>query len=65
MRKAASAGCTREVMDGRALVRPDRAAMRAIGRNVLDISRWAVAATAGRAQAAAKAAAVQAVWRAD
>jgi NTE family protein len=45
-----------------ALVRPDRAAMRAIGRNVLDVSRRAAAATAGRAQAAAEAAAVRAVW---
>ena len=48
-----------------ALVRPDRAAMRAIGRNVLDVSRRAAAATAGRAQAAAEAAAVGAVWQAD
>jgi NTE family protein len=47
------------------LVRPDRAAMRAIGRNVLDLSRRAAAATAGRAQATAEAAAVRAVWRAD
>ena len=30
-----------------ALVRPDRAAVRAIGRNVLDVSRRAAAATAG------------------
>jgi hypothetical protein len=35
------------------LVRPDRAAVRAIGRNVLDVSRRAAAARAGRAQAAA------------
>ena len=48
-----------------ALVRPDRAAVRAIGRNVLDVSRRAAAATAGRAQAAAEAAAVRAVWHAD
>ena len=48
-----------------ALVRPDRAAMRAIGRNVLDVSRRAAAARAGRAQAAAEAAAVRAVWQAD
>ncbi len=47
-----------------ALVRPDRAAMRAIGRNVLDTSRRAAAARAGRAQAAAEAAAVRAVWQA-
>src|SRR5271165_637573 len=48
-----------------ALVRPDRAAMRAIGHNVLDVSRRAAAATAGRAQATAEAAAVRAVWQAD
>jgi NTE family protein len=47
------------------LVRPDRAAMRAIGRNVLDVSRRAAAATAGRAQATAEAAAVRAVWQPD
>lgn len=47
------------------LVRPDRAAMQAIGRNVLDLSRRAAAARAGRNQAAAEAAAVQAVWSAD
>jgi NTE family protein len=48
-----------------ALVRPDRAAMRAIGRNVLDVSRRAAAATAGRAQATAEAAAVRTVWQPD
>ena len=48
-----------------ALVRPDRAAAHAIGRNVLDVSRRAAAATAGRAQAAAEAAAVRAVWQAN
>jgi len=47
------------------LVRPDRAAMRAIGRNVLDVSRRAAAATAGRAQARTAAVAVRAVWRPD
>lgn len=47
------------------LVRPDRAAVRAIGHNVLDISRRAAAARAGRAQAVAEAAAVRAVWQAD
>ena len=47
-----------------ALVRPDRAAVRAIGRNVLDDSRRAAAARAGRAQAAAEARAVRAVWQA-
>jgi NTE family protein len=46
-----------------ALVRPDRAAARAIGRNVLDVSRRA-AARAGRTQAAAEAPAVRAVWQA-
>jgi NTE family protein len=46
-----------------ALVRPDRAAVRAVGRNVLDVSRRA-AARARRAQAAAEAPAVQAVWQA-
>jgi NTE family protein len=49
---------------GVALVRPDRAAVRAIGRNVLDVSRRAAAARAGRAQAAAEAQAVGAVWQA-
>jgi NTE family protein len=47
-----------------ALVRPDRAAVRAMGRNVLDVSRRAAAARAGLAQAAAEAPAVQAVWQA-
>jgi NTE family protein len=47
-----------------ALVRPDRAAVRAIGRNVLDVSRRAAAARAGRAQATAEAPAVRAVWQA-
>ena len=47
-----------------ALVRPDRAAVRAIGLNVLDVSRRAAAARAGRAQAAAQAPAVRAVWQA-
>jgi NTE family protein len=47
-----------------ALVRPDRAAVRAIGRNVLEVSRRAAAARAGRAQAAAEAPAVRAVWQA-
>jgi NTE family protein len=46
-----------------ALVRPDRAAVRAMGRKVLDVSRRAAAARAGRAQAAAEAPAVQAVWQ--
>ena len=47
-----------------ALVRPDRAAVRAMGRNVLDVSRRAAAARAGRVQAAAEAPAVRAVWQA-
>ena len=47
-----------------ALVRPDRAAMHAIGHNVLDLSRRAAAATAGRVQAAAEAAAVRTAWQA-
>jgi NTE family protein len=47
-----------------ALVRPDRAAVRAIGRNVLDVSHRAAAARAGRAQAAAEAPAVRAAWQA-
>jgi NTE family protein len=45
------------------LVRPDRAAVRAIGRNVLDVSRRAAAARAGRTQAAVEAPAVRAVWQ--
>ncbi|GFJ96109.1 patatin-like phospholipase family protein [Phytohabitans rumicis] len=44
------------------VVRPDRAARRAIGRNVLDPARRAPAARAGRAQAAAVAAAVAEIW---
>ena len=47
-----------------ALVRPDRAARQAIGRNLLDTSRRAAAARAGRTQAAAEAQAVRAVWQA-
>ena len=39
------------------LVRPGRAAVHAIGHNMLGLSRRAAAATAGRAQAAAEAAA--------
>ena len=48
-----------------ALVRPDRAAVRAIGRNVLDVSRRAAAARAGRAQAAAEAPASRPSGRPD
>ena len=47
------------------LVRPDRAAAHAIGRNVLDLSRRAGAAAAGWTQARATAPAVRAVWQAD
>jgi NTE family protein len=47
------------------LVQPDRAAVHAIGRNVLDPSRRAASAAAGRAQAAAEAVAVRAVWQGD
>jgi NTE family protein len=45
-----------------AVVAPDAAARQAIGRNVLDPARRAGAARAGRAQAAAAADAVRAVW---
>lgn len=45
-----------------AVIRPDRAASRAIGRNVLDPARRAPAARAGRAQGTAVAAAVAHVW---
>jgi NTE family protein len=44
------------------LVRPDRAAKRAFGRNVLDPARRAPAARAGHAQADQEAARVAAVW---
>jgi NTE family protein len=44
------------------LVAPDPAAIRAIGRNVLDPAHREPAARAGRAQAAAVAAEVRAVW---
>ncbi|MFC4942564.1 patatin-like phospholipase family protein [Pseudonocardia sp. GCM10023141] len=45
-----------------AVVTPDAAAVTAIGRNVLDPARRAAAARAGRAQAKAALAQVQAVW---
>jgi NTE family protein len=45
-----------------ATVTPDRAARRAIGRNVLDPARRAVSARAGYAQAAAVTAEIRAVW---
>jgi NTE family protein len=47
------------------LVSPDKAALQAIGRNVLDPARRAPAARAGRAQAAAEATKVRALWLAD
>ena len=46
-----------------ALVRPDREAQRALGRNMLGVSRRAAAARAGRTQAATAAPAVRAVWQ--
>jgi len=48
-----------------ALIRPDKAAVRAIGRNVLDPARRAAAARAGRRQAQAEAARLRALWLAD
>jgi NTE family protein len=45
------------------LVKPDAAALKAIGRNVLDPARRAAAARAGNTQAAAVAAEVRAVWQ--
>jgi NTE family protein len=45
-----------------AVASPDRAALAAIGRNVLDPARRAAAARAGRAQAAGAAAELAAVW---
>lgn len=45
-----------------ALVSPNRAALQAIGRNVLDPARRAPAARAGRAQAGAEVATVHEVW---
>ncbi|MBQ0987377.1 patatin-like phospholipase family protein [Streptomyces sp. F63] len=45
------------------LITPDRAARAAFGRNPLDPARRAAAARAGRAQAAAHATAVKALWR--
>jgi NTE family protein len=44
------------------LIRPSRAALRAIGRNVLDPARRPAAARAGFEQAAAEAPAVAAIW---
>jgi NTE family protein len=46
------------------LVKPDKAALRAIGRNVLDPARRAGSARAGYAQAASAAEDVKAVWSA-
>ena len=48
-----------------ARARPAVAAVHAIGHNVLDLSRRAAAAAAGRAQAAVEAAVVRAVWQGD
>jgi NTE family protein len=48
-----------------ALVKPDPAASRAIGRNVLDPARRAAAAQAGKAQAALVAATVRSAWSAS
>ena len=45
-----------------AVVSPDEASRRAIGRNVLDPARRAAAAKAGRTQAGASAAAFDALW---
>jgi NTE family protein len=45
-----------------AVVSPDAAAVAAIGRNVLDPARRAGSARAGRAQSAAAAAGIAAVW---
>jgi len=44
------------------VVQPDRAALRAIGRNVLDPARRPGAARAGRAQAASEAGRIREVW---
>lgn len=44
------------------VIKPDKAALEAIGKNVLDPARRPAAARAGHAQAAAAAAAVSAVW---
>ncbi|HKC76889.1 MAG TPA: hypothetical protein VKB70_00740, partial [Gaiellaceae bacterium] len=46
------------------VVQPDAAALRAIGRNVLDPARRPAAARAGRAQAAAEAARIREAWSA-
>ncbi len=48
-----------------AVIEPDQAALKAIGRNVLNPARRAPAARAGHAQAAAVAARVAAVWSSD
>jgi NTE family protein len=47
------------------VIEPDQAAVRVIGRNVLDPARRAAAARAGHAQAAAVAASVAAIWSAN
>jgi NTE family protein len=45
-----------------AVIKPDKAAMKAIGRNVLDPARRPDAARAGHAQAASVAAEISAIW---
>jgi NTE family protein len=47
------------------LIRPDKPALQAIGRNVLDPARRAPAAKAGRAQATVEVPRVRAVWLAE
>jgi NTE family protein len=44
------------------VIKPDKAALEAIGRNMLDPARRVAAAQAGHAQAASEAAAAQAIW---
>jgi NTE family protein len=48
-----------------AVIKPDKAALAAIGRNVLDPARRPAAALAGFAQASAEADAVRALWSTD
>lgn len=59
---AAQAGRLRAAGAAVAVLSPDAAARRAIGRNLLDPARRAAAAAAGRAQAAEHADTVRAVW---
>jgi NTE family protein len=61
--RAAGPGAQVAALGGRSiLLSPDAAAVKAIGRNVLDPTRRAPAAQAGRAQAAAVVEAVRRVW---